>query len=112
MITVEHFRYDFSQPAQHPFNQAAQDVYVEDFLQVVKEQGWYSTQVIPNEFLEYNVVLEALSSHLKHVYATYREVKSKKRKELWNARVGRSARNSRKGSVGPTFSKFSLTDGH
>ena len=112
MITAEHFRYDFSQPAQHPFNQEAQNVYVEDFLQVVEEQGWYSTQVIPKEFLDERVILEGLSSHLKHAYATYREVKSKKRKELWNARVGRSAKNSRKGSVGSTFSKISLTNGH
>lgn len=105
-ITADQFRLDLSRSLDHPFNREAQDVFVEDFLEAINERGWYSVQAIPAEFLKEYIVLEVLNSHLKHVYAMYREVRSRKRKELWTARVGRAARNSRKGSVGSLFSKL------
>ena len=98
-ITAEEFRMVLSESIDSPFNMAAQDVFVEEFLDAIKVRGWYPTQVIPDEFLHEKVVLEALRIHLKHVHTTYREVSSPNPRQRRTVRLRRTARTSRKGTV-------------
>ena len=98
-ITAEKFRMVLSESINSPFNMAAQDVFVEDFLDAINAKGWYPTQVIPDELLQDNVVLEALRIHLKHVHSMYREVSSQNPRQRRTARLRRTARTSRKGTV-------------
>lgn len=99
VITPENFRLDMTLPRTSTFNAEAQDVFVEDFMQKVKEQKWYAEEDIPESFLDYEIIYFAIHEHLHHVFAMYREASQDDGKELKENRQARSAKNTRKRTV-------------
>jgi len=99
VITPENFRLDMTLPRTSAFNTEAQDVFVEDFMQKVKEQKWYAEEDIPESFLDYEIIYFAIHEHLHHVFAMYREACQEDGKELKENRQARSAKNTRKRTV-------------
>lgn len=99
VLTPDNFRFDMTQSRSSAFNVEAQDVFVEDFLQKVRDKQWYAEENIPDNFLDYDVIHFALHEHLHHVFAMYREALQENGKELKENRQARAARNTRKRTV-------------
>ncbi|KAM6491156.1 hypothetical protein JOM56_013395, partial [Amanita muscaria] len=93
VLSADNFQLDMSQPVTSIFNTEAQDIFIEDFLQAVQVRRWYSEQEIPEQLLTYEVVMNALATHLKHVWRIYKEESSRNPEQVRKARQLRSARN-------------------
>jgi hypothetical protein len=68
-------QFDWNSNDQHPFNQEALDILVEDFLRVVKS-GWYHDKKqdlqIPKDLLDREYVFEAATQHFTYVKNSYK----------------------------------------
>jgi hypothetical protein len=98
-ITPENFRLDMTLPRTSKFNAEAQDAFVEDFLQKVRDKKWYAEEDIPESFLDYEIIYFAIHEHLNHVFAMYHKADQADGKELKARRQARSAKNNRKRAV-------------
>ncbi|KAM6491034.1 hypothetical protein JOM56_013273 [Amanita muscaria] len=99
VLSADNFRLDMSQPVVSIFNTEAQDVFVEDFLHAIQVRRWYSEQEIPAQLLTYEAVMNALATHLKHVWRIYKEESSMNPEQVKKTRQLRSARSTRKRSL-------------
>ncbi|KAF8990275.1 hypothetical protein BDQ17DRAFT_1333558, partial [Cyathus striatus] len=76
-IKANDLRIDFSKTITIPFNIEAADVVVEDFLEAAKCSLYmYYGEQFPDDFLEWDVILQAVQSHLQYIYGIYKEFRS------------------------------------
>jgi hypothetical protein len=69
-------QFDWNSNDQHPFNQEALDILVEDFRCVVTKSGWYHDKKqdlqIPKDLLDSEYVFEAATQHFIYVNNIYK----------------------------------------
>ena len=96
------FMLDCSRDRHSLFNQEAISVFAEDFVDKVKNHGWYRTACIPERYQTFDIVSEAFKAHFAYIKTRYREVvvaPSKdpiQAKQKLNLKLQKSSRGSRK----------------
>ncbi|KAG2744850.1 hypothetical protein P692DRAFT_20742955, partial [Suillus brevipes Sb2] len=98
-ITGDNFRLDLMDNRNSLFNRDAVVIFAFDFINKIKELGWYADSNLPERYLTQKHVSSAFYSHLKTIKGHYVDVskgqdrEGQKKKE---ERLRRGARNSRK----------------
>ena len=96
------FMLDCSRDRNSLFNQEAISVFAEDFVDKVKNHGWYRTACIPERYQTFEIVSEAFKAHFAYIKTRYREVIVAPSKDLiqakqkLNLKLQKSSRGSRK----------------
>jgi hypothetical protein len=101
-ITPEDFQLDISWALGCSFNVEAIEVFMMDFLEKARKDGWYWSYLIPSKCLTVNEVSEAICHHLKHVFKMYKELSKSNTKSNVQAHkehLTKVSQSTRKGLV-------------
>jgi len=100
--TLMEFILDCSHDRNSLFNQEAISVFAEDFIDKIKNHGWYHMSCIPERYKAFEIVSEAFKAHFMYIKTCYREVvvtPSKdpiQAKQKLNLKLQKSSHESRK----------------
>ncbi|KAL4078640.1 hypothetical protein V8B97DRAFT_1864766 [Scleroderma yunnanense] len=102
MVTPTQFMLDCAHNRDTLFNQNTITVFVEDFLDKVKNYSWYSSAKIPQWYCNVNTIAAAFKAHFSYIKAHYREVvvvpnkDPIQAKQVINLKLQKSSHGSRK----------------
>jgi hypothetical protein len=85
-----------------PFNIEAIKVFMMDFLEKVKRDGWYKSYLIPSQCLTVSEVSEAIHQHLKHIFSVYKQssqTNTELNQQAQKEHLAKASRYTRKGLV-------------
>ena len=110
--TSMEFTLDCSRDRHSLFNREAISVFSEDFVDKVRNHGWYRTACIPERYQMFEVVAEAFKAHFAYIKTRYREVVVAPSEDpIWakhklNLKLQKSSRGSRKVCVRAMYIYF------
>ena len=110
--TSMEFMLDCSCDRHSLFNREAISVFSEDFVDKVRNHGWYRTACISERYQTFEVVAEAFKAHFAYIKTRYREVVVAPSEDLirakhkLNLKLQKSSRGSRKVRVRAMYIYF------
>jgi hypothetical protein len=102
VVTVKDFRFDFSRPLSHEFNQDALYVASLGFKEKLKANTYgkgHKNGPLGKGFLELSYIEACMRDHFKHLQRTYKEAGQENAEEARVARLRKQAVRTRKSTV-------------